>query len=276
MAGEAGVIGWSHDPTDSRVGMALAYVTAGVFGGLVLFAVSMFALAVAFAVAGGNFLIVGLIVLLALVGGPFSLLYLWPLLRHSEQRPAAPDWLAAFRPRWILLASLFGGLAIVLFLPSGFFFVPIVGGFMSMFGLGLFTSEGEIDTETRTLRYGYNIEIELDGLTDVKRFQIAGLALLWLSFPRGRIPRLLVLPSETERIARPIFAEAAAQPAETHDPNRAVQATLVALALVFFSVPVVLVVSGWTTTDEAAILGYVAVMMGFFGTVFIGAAAYGT
>lgn len=273
MAGEAGVIEWSHDPTDSRVGMACAYVTAGIFGGLVLFAVSMFALAVAFAVAGGNLFAVGFVVLLALVGGPASLLYLWPLLRHPEQRPSAPDWLAEFRPRWVLLASLFGVLAIVLFTPSGFFFAPIVVGFVSMVGLALFTGEGEIDTETRTVRRGYGTEIELDGLAGVKRLRVAGRVLSWLSFPRGRPPRLLVLPSETDRAARPIFKAAAAQPAETSDPNRTVQAALLALTLAFFSVPVILTVSDSVTTEGTAIVGYVAVL---FGIIFTGAAVYGT
>jgi hypothetical protein len=273
MASEAGVIEWSHDPTDSRVGMACAYVTVGIFVGLVLFAVSMFALAVAFAVAGGNLLALAFVVLLALVGGPFSLLYLWPLLRHPEQRPPTPDWLAEFRLRWVLLASLFGALAIALFTPPGFFFAPIVIGFVSMVGLALFTGEGEIDTETRTVRHGYSTEIELDGLTGVRRFRVAGIVLSWLSFPRGRPPRLLVLPAETDRAARPVFEAAVAQPTEARSPNRTVQAALAALTLAFFSVPVILTVSGSVTAEGAAIVGYVAV---FFGIVFIGAAVYGT
>ncbi len=273
MAGEARVIEWSHDPTDSRVGMACAYVTAGVFGGLVLFVVSMFVLAVAFAVAGGNLFALGFVVLLTLVGGPVSLLYLWPLLRHPKQRPSVPDWLAEFRPQWVLLTSLFGALAIVLSTPSGFFFAPIAVGFASMVGLALFTGEGEIETDTRTVRHGYSTEIELDGLTGVKRFCVAGIVLSWLSFPHGQPPRLLVLPSETDRAARPVFKEAAAQPAEARNPNRTVQATLVALTLAFFSVPVILAVSGSVTTEGAAIVGYVAV---FFGIVFTGAAVYGT
>ena len=273
MTGGSGVIEWSHDPTDSRVGMACAYVTAGIFGGLGLFVVSIFVLGVAFAVVGGNLFVVGFVVLLALVGGPVSLLYLWPLLRHPGQRPATPDWLADFRPRWILLTSLFGALSIALFTPPGFFFAPIVIGFMSMVGLTLFTGEGEIDTETRTVRHGYSTEIELDGLTGIKRFRVAGIVLCWLSFPRGRAPRLLVLPSATDRAAQPVFEEAAAQPTETRNPNRTVQAALVALALVFFSVPVILTVSGSVMMEGTAIVGYVAM---FFGIIFIGAAAYGT
>ena len=116
-------------------------------------------------------------------------------------------------------------------------------------------------------------EIELDGLTGMKRFRVAGIVLSWLSFPRGQPPRLLVLPSATYRAAQPVFEEAAAQPTETRNPNRTVQAALVALALVFFSVPVILTVSGSVMMEGTAIVGYVAM---FFGIIFIGAAAYGT
>lgn len=274
MAGEPVVIEWSHGPTDSRLLLTLGYVPLGVAGGLVIFVVSMLLFAAAAAVAGGNFFAVGLIVLLALVGGPFSLLYLWSLIRHPEQRPPFPDWVGALRLRWVVLASLFGALAIALFIQWGLGFHPVVAvGFVPLLVIGLFGSDGEIDTETRTLRYGDSNEIELDGLTGVKRLHVGETTLLWLSFPRGRSPRLVVLPSGTDRAARPVFAAAAAQPTESHDPNRTVQAALVVLAVVFLSVPVILTVSGSVTTEGTAIAGYVAV---FFGIVFIGAAAYGT
>jgi hypothetical protein len=274
MASEPAVIEWSRDPTDSRLLLALGYVPLGVAGGLVFFVVSMLLFAAAVAVAGGNLFAIGLIALLTLVGGPFSLLYLWPLIRHPEQRPPFPDWVGELRPRWVVLASLVGALAIALSIQSEFGLYSVVAvGFMPLLVIGLFSSEGAIDTETRTLRYGDSKEIELDGLTGVKRLHVGETTLLWLSFPRGRSPRLLVLPAETDRAARPVFEAAAAQPTEANDPNRTVQATLVALAVVFLGVPAILVVSGSVTTEGVAIVGYVAA---FFGILFVGAAAYGT
>lgn len=227
------------------------------------------------AVVRGNSVVVGLFVLLALVGGPMSLLYLWPLIHDPDQRPSFVKWPVELRSRWTVVASLLGALALVLSVPSGVG-LPLVflGGLtVSILILGIFTTDGEIDPEARTIRSGEN-EIDLDGMVGIKHFRVRGVVLCWLSFPRGRSPQLIVLPSGILRDARTVFDDATVKTVDSRDPNRTVQVALLAFSLLFFAIAFFVLFLGPETADESAVLVYAAVLLGFFGVVFAGVAVY--
>jgi hypothetical protein len=78
-------LSWELSPADVRFGWLLVYLPVAFLGGHVgLLLVTAVALVPAM-LADPRLL--ALAALLVLVGGPFSLLYLWPMLRNPDQRP---------------------------------------------------------------------------------------------------------------------------------------------------------------------------------------------
>jgi len=227
-------------------------VASAVLGGLILLAIVSMLLAMGAEALGGNLSGLLLALLLVLLGGPFSLLYLLPILSDAEQRPDRLQFMPApYSPRRLLGLSIGGAIGIpVLALLSPLAAVLLVG--TTLFGLapltGVLTTEGTFDPETRTLTVD-DRTADLNRLTGRHRIPIGRITLLWLSYARGTsqwtVPRLVVLPTTVERHLRGHMSASIAAPIEpptagedTRDSNRTVQATLVTFALLFLGVAV--------------------------------------
>jgi len=86
---DSAVTSWSGDAAASRLGRLCLYAQVAFFGGLALVVAAAFALFALRSVQTGAYGQLALVALLALVGGPYSLLYLLPLLTDDDSTGAA-------------------------------------------------------------------------------------------------------------------------------------------------------------------------------------------
>ncbi|MFD1587827.1 hypothetical protein ACFR9U_12615 [Halorientalis brevis] len=189
---------------------------------------------------------------LALVGGPFSVLYLLPMLADATQRPDRSQFLPVWHSPRKLLGLAVGGAAglVGTTLLSPLVAVLLVVGVT--FGLvplaGFLATNGRFDPETRTLTVDGR-SASLDALTGVRRVSVGRVTVTWFSYAREAshwtVPRLVVLPTAVEQQLRQHVSAGIAAPIEPpddaderRDANRTVQATLVTFALLFLGVAV--------------------------------------
>lgn len=242
-------IEWHRSAEESRTGRWLSVVALAPLLGLV----AVFLLSVLVAVVAGFGTLFArpeillLVVVLALVGGPLSLLYLWPLLTDPEQRAglATGDIGLSFSE---LLASTALGIVghaisvVVLSLGPYLFVAAGTGGGCLL--LALFSTAGRLDTEARTLSTEPDVfgarrsgrEIDLTTWERVSRYRIGETVLLRCTYVAGhRGPRLLTLPAWVDEHARPVI-EAAVRTERSpieRNPDRLVQVILVGFGALF-------------------------------------------
>ncbi len=271
-------ISWSIRVQNSRLLRFCVYTAISVLGGMFLLAVcgSIFFLIVE--IWQGNFSPVVLALLLALIGGPVSLLYLLPVLRDADQRPSPTQFIPfGVSLRMLPILSLCG--ALLLF---GSIQVSPLGPLV-VFGVGIFVllpvasavqSDGKIDTEENTLTY-YNRTVDLDTLTRVRRLRVGALSILWLSYVSGTAttltPRLVVLPTDIERRTRETFEAGVSQPVadEHHGSPRAVSIALGLFGFLFLSIGGVVFLIDQIPSGVDV---YFGVFLGLFGMIFLWAA----
>lgn len=108
---------WAYDASTSRLLWLLAHLPVVGIGGVVLTVAR--ALGVAVVLDPGQFdvgtlLLVGLLIL---IGGPFSLAYLWPMLTDPDQRPSVTEFEGAdgfpFTACSVVSAAVLGAIGIV-------------------------------------------------------------------------------------------------------------------------------------------------------------------
>lgn len=196
---------WSPDLATSPVRRLALYGVAGGFCAFLLaFLVGGFAV-VTLSIRSGDFGLPALVILFALVGGPLSLLYLWPMLSDPEQRPPIPipDW----RPDPVRLAgativcAAVAGVVLVLH-PSGFLLL-LAGWFTLLFLLSLTNTTGRIDPETDTIRV-HSRSGPLSTVSAVRRFDLLGWTGFVLTYrpPAASAPRFIVVPGRAADAAQ--------------------------------------------------------------------------
>lgn len=199
---------WSPDAATSPIRRLALY---GAAGGCCAFLLAIFLgglTVVALSIRSGDFGIPALVILLALVGGPLSLLYLWPMLSDPEQRPPIPipDW----RPDPVRLAAstvLCAVLtAVVLVLvPSGFLLL-LAGWFTLLFLISLTNSTGYLDPDTDTISV-HSQRGRLSGVSTVRRFDVPGWTGFLLTYrpPAASAPRFIVVPGQVADAAHGVL-----------------------------------------------------------------------
>jgi hypothetical protein len=276
-----GEMSWSRTAADSRIARGFCYLQIAFFGGMALIVGTAGVLLVATILRNGAYEVALLVFLLALVGGPFSLVYLWPILTDRDQRPPLPVFWDEYRHlprRWIAVSSVLGGVGIAGtvalwphgagFLILGFLFVAYVCG-------GLFIGEGTFDPDAKTVvRNGQ--EIDLEAVSADRRYDVAGHSVLLLLFDRWATKTRLVLVPR--RIADEIAAtlgpdEDRGQETANHGDvsksrPRAVTLTLTAFGLGALALSVGLVALARNVTDPG-VLYWAALVGGFLGGLFI-------
>lgn len=210
------------------------------------------------------------IVLLFLIGGPFSLLYLWPLLTDSDQRPAltAFTWEEGTIP-WTkrsFLLALLGGTGLLAGLlavnmPFDIIFAIIVMALCSPVVVTLFTSIGAIE-DAHLKCNGHRVP--LHQITRVRSVQVGNAVIYWLSFARGTgilAPRLLTVPVETSAHVQTALTEGTTLTPERSQSNRLVQVIVSVMGLLFIAVAIV----GSMKIAEPAIRLYFSGVIGGIG-----------
>jgi hypothetical protein len=193
---------WEFSPADVPFGAFLLYLPVVFLGGHVGL-LALVGVALVPAVLSDPRLL-GLAVLFLLVGGPFSLLYLWPMLRDPDQRPdpGRHGWLEFLSVPGLVVASIIGTVLLVggtrLFGAWIRLACVVVFGFVPLPLLGLFATEGSVDGDAGTLTFGYRT-VDVTLLARVRRHRFGDITVWWLSYVAGAggfgKPRLVVVPA---------------------------------------------------------------------------------
>lgn len=276
-------IEWHVDAASSGSLRAVVYVVVGLFGGGALLLVgAMGFLGVSMAL-GGEYTYLAWIALLALIGGPLSLIYLWPMLVEREQRPPlavfagdreiAERYATVFTRKRLLAAVLCGvvGLLALAVVDPRLAFGAVVGSFLLLPVASGVISRGRVDPETGSLTY-MDRPVDLARIERVRRIDLGGTAFCWLSYYPGYgsfgTPHLIVAtPEAADAIERTVASVEPEIDAE-HSPDRVVQVALGALALSSFSTAVFVFFAEPGSVGDPVLRWYIAIAFCFFGFLF--------
>jgi len=269
---EDATIEWRHDARDSRALRVLAHGFVAALGGPLVLLGGALLLALPDILSGADPRILALIALLGLVGGPFSLLYLWPMLADAEQRPS-PGPFGAERLPWTVRSTaaatvaggaLFGGLAVVGVAGDALFGLAVALLFSPVL-VNLFSAVGRIDDGDRLICNGQ--EVTLARLTGVRSVRVGGVVVCWLSYARGTgllVPRFVTVPVEVaDAVLAALKGGVGAESPEPRTPDRAVQIVVCSAGLLFVGVAVL----AMRAEDDSAIGAYFGGVLGLVGVV---------
>lgn len=246
---------WRIDAATSRFIRLVIYGWVGLLGGASILALGLILFVALSAALAGKYTLFGLIVLLLLVGGPFSLLYLWPAVRSGSFTPlqrfvldpatepaeSLGDRYAAVFSWWKAFASIgLHATAILLLMGSD---PRLLGGYVAVWFVILVLVSGvqtwgRIDTEEPSFEYRSGT-IPLAAIERVRRWRVGRIVVCWLSYFPGTksitTPSLVVLtPAAAEAFD---IARSAAEnsPPEPRPTNTLAQTTAVAIGLGFIA-----------------------------------------
>ena len=249
---------WRIDAANSRFVRWVVYGWLGLFGGGGLLAFGLVASGALASALEGEFGQLALLVLLVLVGGPFSVLYLWPAIR-SETRPPrslfVPDSAAdpeepladryaeAFSWHGAFVAAILSALALIAlawldgrillaYVALWFVLLPIASGFVVW---------GRVDPREPSLEYRTGT-VPLEAIEGVRRRRLGGIVVYRLSYRSGTrrlsTPSWLTLTPEAAAAVDRALEVAEADEAEPRASNRAVRLVAVGIGLSFLGLAV--------------------------------------
>lgn len=282
-------IEWRTDAASSRPLRAIVYAEVGLFGGGMLLVVVGTAFLGAWMAVSGEHTYLAYFVLLALIGGPFSLLYLWPMIADGDQRPPlsalfadeplAERYAAAFTRRR-LLAVVLGGtgtLAVLFLLTPRIAFAAIGASLLLLPLLAGVISWGTVEPEAGMMVYNGR-SVALDRVSGVRRIDLGSVTVGWLSYRPGAAGltdrRLLVLDNEAADAVERIVAEID-DDGDGREPDRAVQGALAFLSLCFLGLTALILVVEPGDAGDPVLRWYIAIVFGLAGTGFALAAVLG-
>lgn len=208
-----------------------------------------------------------LVVLLLLVGGPFSLLYLWPMLTDADQRPGvtAFTWDEERIPwtkRSFIVAVLGGALLLLGLATTGVpfdgIFALVVGAIFSPVVVSLFTTEGSIEDDRLVCN---GTSVPLRQVTGARSQVVGNAVVYWISYTRGTgflVPRLVTVPAQQSDAVRSVLERGEALDPEQPEPDRVVQFLVGVMGVLFLSVAGI---ARWAVDDPVAGL-YIAGVLG--------------
>ena len=196
-------ITWRYDTESSWVLRLIAHGFIAGLGGILLFTSAMVLLTLPKTLPELELGTILLIVLLLLVGGPFSLVYLWPMITDPDQRPNANAFIREggsipWTRRSAAIAALTGAVVLGgLILTDVSFNLILTLLVFSVFSpaiVSLFTTVGTI--EDGHMKCNGN-EVDLRRLAGVRSVQIGSVVVYWLTYTAGTgllVPRLITIP----------------------------------------------------------------------------------
>lgn len=190
-------VDWGSEPARSPVRTFALYAVAGLLGGFLL-AITVAGLYLSSrAITAGRYDMPALIALLALVGGPLSLLYLWPMLTDPEQRP--PLGITDWQPRtsWLGLSIVLGAgfaVATTVLVDGGHLLVFAVW-FVFVFIVSFTGTSGRIDPDTDTISVDGRTGT-LSAVNSVHRLDVGSWTVFLLTYTPApaAAPRFILAP----------------------------------------------------------------------------------
>lgn len=281
-------ITWSRPASASTPGRLCCYLQVGFFGGLALLVIGFGVAVVVLSAVRGAYGQLALLVLLLFIGGPFSVLYLLPVIADRDVRSSIRERadrtgygrLSASRAVVSALAgagAIVGSVAVSPLLLLALFFAVPVGTSVCT---GLIASAGTIDPETGTVRVNER-SFDLEELVDVRahRVPVVGTVVLRPSYAtktRGvTAPGYVSMPQGAYEAAKPLFEAAVERETEpANGPSRSERIVLVLFAGGALAGAIGAVFLGLERGGDAlVILSYVAFVAGCFAVGFLALAA---
>lgn len=275
---------WRLDSRTSRALRAAAFVGVAPLAGFFVVSLGAMALLAISAAQRGEYAIPTLVALLVLVGGPVSLLYLWPALGSRERRRAFPNpfgdeksdgsagWLVGgLTPRQLAMALVTGTAAVLAVsrLAPGAFSWLLAGWIVVVLLASVVSSRGRIDPVEGTMTY-WERSVPLDRVARYRRLPFGSLVAYHVTYVRGErrftTPSLLVLPGDVARIfERTVEGTPRSEPGEP--PNRRVRIALYATGGLFVCLAVAAL---WPLFGiDPFARRYLAAVFGFLGLLFL-------
>jgi len=268
----ASEVEWRYDTHSSRVLRLIAHSFIAGVGGSMLLAVGLVLVSLPeiLPILGTGSLL--LVALLLLVGGPFSLLYLWPMLTDADQRPrvTAFTWDDARIPwtkRSFVVAVLGGALLLVglatASVPFDAIFVLVVGTLFSPILVSLFSTEGSIQDDRLVCN---GTSVPLQQVTGVRSLIVGNAVVYWISYARGTgflVPRLVTVPVRVSNAVRSALDRGGSLDPEQSEPERVVQLVVGGMGMLFLGVAGV---AGWVV-DDVVVRLYFGGILGLVGIV---------
>ena len=261
---------WRYDAHSSRVLRLVAHAFVAGMGGSILLMVGLTLVSLPEILphlGAGQLLFVALLVL---VGGPFSLLYLWPMLTDADQRPnvTAFTWDEERIPwtkRSFVVAVLGGALLLLGLATAGVpfdgLFALVVGAIFSPVVVSLFTTDGSIEDDRLVCN---GTSVPLRQVAGVRTLAVGTAVVYWISYARGTgflAPRLITVPIQQSEAVRSELKYGEALDPEESKPDRVVQLILGVMGVLFLSVAGV---AGWAVDDPVVGL-YIGGVLGVIG-----------
>ena len=211
-----------------------------------------------------------LIVLLLLVGGPVSLLYLWPLFTDADQRPPVTAFTGdeerlPWTKRSFIVAVLGGALLLLGLATAGVpfdgIFALVIIAIFSPVVVNLFTTDGSIE-DNRLVCNGTSVPLRQ--VTGVRALAIGNTVVYWISYAQGTglfSPRVVTVPANQSAAVRSALERGLALDPVQPESDRVVQFIVGAMGLLFVSVAGV---AGWAVDDPVVGL-YIGGVLGVIG-----------
>jgi hypothetical protein len=193
---DGAAVAWRYDSTTEPWLRALTAAAAALLFG----PYSAVVLSIVFVVlVSGNTEVTALVALLALVGGPISVLYLWPL-RDPDQRPALfDDWsLWWFDARQALAFAAVGAAVTIAatFVDPGALYALFLAGVAATLLASVCSVSGRVDPESGTIDTRYQ-EIAIADIASVRTHRVGPLVVVRPRSPGrvGTVPWYFLVPA---------------------------------------------------------------------------------
>ncbi|MXR20046.1 hypothetical protein [Halobacterium bonnevillei] len=277
---------WRLDAANSVSIRTVMYAWLGLLGGGILLVVGLLAFVAASAAVAGSYGVFALVTLLFLVGGPFSLLYLWPAVRSGSfsplsqfvldvasdpEEPLAERYAEAFSWRGVIASIGVHAVGI----PALLFVEPrLLGGYVAVSFVELvvvsgFVTWGRIDTAEPSFEYR-STTIPLSAVKRIRRYRLGDVVVCWLSYDSGEktitTPSWVVLTPEAASAFDTARAVAAETPSDSDPSRNGPKVVAVGLGLGFVTFAGWL----WLFADlDPGMARYVLVVFGGLGLFFV-------
>lgn len=287
MTDGSDAITWTRRASESALGRCCQYLQVGFFGGTALLVVVLGVAVLGLSAANGSYGQLALLVLFVLIGGPFSLLYVLPLVDDETARSSVRAWAVRagydrLRPLPAAVTGLAGAIAIVgsvaaspLALLATFLSIPVG----TSIGMQLVNSRGEIDPDAGTVRVN-DQSFDLEELAAVRVYRVPAVETVVLrpsyaTKTRGvTAPGYVSMPRDVYEEARPLLEAAASGTERTTRQSRTERVVLVVFGVGALVGAVGAAFLGFERGGDArVVLAYVALLAGCFGIGFLALAA---
>lgn len=266
----ASVVEWRYDTRSSWVLRLIAHAAIAGMGGSILLAIGVVLVSLPELLPHLGVWPLLLIVLLVLVGGPFSLLYLWPMLTNADQRPRVTSFTwdeerLPWTKRSFLVAVLGGALLLLGLVTAGVsftdIFVLVVAALFSPIVVSMFTTAGAIEDDRLVCN---GTSVPLRQVNGVRSLVVGNAVVYWISYARGTgffVPRLVTAPVQQSDTVRSALQRGEAIDPGHSQPDHVVQLIVGMMGVLFLGVAGV---AKWSVEDLVVGL-YISGVFGVIG-----------